>query len=82
MAFFVKWCVRLAALAGVVMASVLVPAVAWASAGPGAVVVEAARRRPRGFGSVLGAFCCLVVIGIIVVVLLLVMRSRRSGPRR
>jgi hypothetical protein len=82
MAFVKQWFVRLAALAGAMLASVLVPTVAWASSGPGSVVVEAARRRPRGFGSVLGALCCLVVIGIIVVVVLLVMRGRRSGGRR
>jgi len=76
------WFVRLAGVVGVVLASVLVPAAAWASAGPGAVVVEAARRRPRGFGSALGALCCLVVIGIIVAVVLLIMRNRRSGQRR
>lgn len=78
---FLKWCARAAAVAGLVIVSVLVPVAAWASSGPGSVAVEAARRRYRGTGG-LGALCCLVVVGAIVLVVFLVMRNRRSGPRR
>jgi hypothetical protein len=82
MVTFQQWCARIGAVAAVTIASVLVPVAAFASSGPGSVVVEAARRRPRGVGGLFGALCCLVVIAIIVVVLLIVMRNRRSGGRR
>ena len=83
MSSLIQWWVRLAAVAGTVAMSVFVPVAAWASAGPGGVVVEAARRRPRlGAFGVLSALCCLAVVGIVVVLLLLLMRNRRSGPRR
>lgn len=82
MRFFQEWWARIAAVAAVTVASVLVPAAAFASSGPGSVAVEAVRRRPRGTGGFLGALCCLVVLGIIVVVLLLLMRNRRSRPPR
>jgi fumarate reductase subunit C len=57
--------------------SVFVPAVAWASSGPGEVVIEAARRRSRCTSGIFALFCCLVVVGIVVLVLLL-MRNRRG----
>ena len=82
MVLFQQWCARIGAVAAAAIASLLIPAAAFASSGPGSVAIEAVRRRPRGVGSGLGALCCLVVLGIIVVVLLLVMRNRRPrGPR-
>jgi Na+/melibiose symporter-like transporter len=82
MVSFQQWCARIGAVAAAVIATVLVPAAAFASSGPGSVAIEAVRRRPRGAFGFLGGLCCLVVLGIIVVVLLLVMRNRRSGPPR
>lgn len=75
------WYARLGAVLGTVVLAVFVPAVAWASTGPGAELVEAARRRPRGGGGIFLALCCLVVVGGIVLLVLLIMRSRRSGRR-
>jgi Na+/melibiose symporter-like transporter len=81
MSSFAKWWARLAAVVGAVSMSVFIPVAAWASTGPGAVVVEAARgrRRVSGFG-LIGTLCCLAVVVIIVFVLLLLMRNRRP-PR-
>ena len=76
-----NWWVRLGAVLGTAALTVFVPAVAWASTGPGEMVVEAARRRTRGSFGLWGLICCLIVVGLIVVVLVMVMRKRRSGPR-
>ncbi|MEE6257098.1 hypothetical protein [Plantactinospora sonchi] len=79
MEIFRKWWVRLTTVLGVAALTVFVPAMAWASTGPGELVLEAARRRSRGGFGIFGLVCCLVVVGVIVVVLLVVMRNRRSG---
>lgn len=76
-----SWCARLGAVFSTVMLAVFVPVAAWASAGPGAELVEAARRRPRGFGGIFLGLCCLVVVGGVVLLLLMIMRGRRSGRR-
>ncbi|GIG85886.1 hypothetical protein [Plantactinospora endophytica] len=81
MEIFRNWWVRLTAVLGTAALTVFVPAVAWASTGPGEMVVEAARRRTRGSFGLWGLICCLIVVGVIVAVLVLVMRNRRSGKR-
>lgn len=73
-----NWWVRLGTVLGAAALTVFVPAVAWASSGPGEMVVEAARRRTRGSFGIWGLVCCLIVVGL-VVVLVLVFRNRRSG---
>lgn len=75
------WSARLGAVLSAVALAVFVPTVAWASTGPGAELVEAARRRPRGGGGIFLALCCLVVVGAIVLIIFLIMRGRRSGRR-
>lgn len=79
MEIFRRWWVRLTTVLGATALTVLVPAVAWASTGPGELVLEAARRRGRGGFGLFGLVCCLVVVGVIVVALLVVLRNRRSG---
>ncbi|MEO3744294.1 hypothetical protein [Plantactinospora sp. B5E13] len=79
MEIFRRWWVRLTTVLGAAALTVLVPAVAWASTGPGELVLEAARRRSRGGFGLFGLVCCLVVVGLIVVALLVVLRNRRSG---
>ncbi|WP_422771652.1 hypothetical protein ACN28C_00480 [Plantactinospora sp. WMMC1484] len=81
MEIFRNWWVRLAAVLGTAALTVFIPAVAWASTGPGEMVVEAARRRTRGSFGIWGLVCCLIVVGVIVAVLVFVMRNRRSGRR-
>lgn len=81
MAFLRRWGARLGAIVTAVSLAVFVPVAAWAASGPGELVVEAARRRPRGGLGIFGALCCLVVIGVIVLIVLLIMRGRRSGRR-
>lgn len=81
MEIFRNWWVRLTAVLGTAALTVFIPAVAWASTGPGEMVVEAARRRSRGSFGLFGVVCCLVVVGVIVAVLVLVLRNRRSGRR-
>ena len=77
-----RWWARLSAVVGALALAVFVPVTAWASSGPGEIVVEAARRRPRGSGfGYIGALCCLVVIAVIVLLIVLLTR-RRGGPRR
>lgn len=79
-----KWWGRLTAVLGTVLLSVFVPVAAWASTGPGELVVEAARRRGRGGGfGLIGLLCCLVVVAVVVVLLMRMMRGRRGpgGPR-
>lgn len=58
-----------------VLATLIVPAAAWAEESG---VADELRRRPRigGFG-LIGALCCLVVVGGIVLVVILVSRNRR-----
>lgn len=75
------WVVRLGATLSGVALAVFVPAMAWASTGVGAELAEAARRRPRFGGGILGLLCCLVVVGGIVLILLLLMRGRGSRRR-
>lgn len=70
------WLARLGSVLGTVALAVFVPAMAWASTGPGAELVEAARRRPRVGGGIFLALCCLVVVGGIVLLLVLMMRKR------
>ncbi|GAA3757805.1 hypothetical protein GCM10022225_48830 [Plantactinospora mayteni] len=81
MEIFRNWWVRLTAVLGTAALTVFVPAVAWASSGPGEMVVEAARRRTRGAFGLWGLICCLIVVGVIVAVLVFVMRNRRSGGK-
>ena len=76
-----NWWVRLSAVLGTAALTVFVPAAAWASTGPGEMVVEAARRRSRGGFGAWGLICCLVVVGLIVLALVVIMRNRRSGKR-
>ncbi|BCL13790.1 hypothetical protein [Micromonospora sagamiensis] len=79
-----RWWGRLSAVLGAVVLSVFVPVAAWASTGPGELVVEAARRRSRGGGGfgLIGLLCCLVVAAVVVVLLIRMMRGRRGpGPR-
>ncbi|WDZ85137.1 hypothetical protein [Micromonospora cathayae] len=76
-----RWWGRLSAVLGTVVLSVFVPVAAWASTGPGELVVEAARRRSRGGGfGLIGLLCCLVVVAVVVVLLIRMTRGRR-GPR-
>ncbi|MEH0935598.1 hypothetical protein [Micromonospora psammae] len=77
-----KWSGRLGAVLGAVVLSVFVPVAAWASTGPGELVVEAARRRGRGGGGLLGLLCCLVVVVAIVLLVLRLLRNRRNRPPR
>lgn len=77
-----KWWGRLSTVLGAVVLSVFVPVAAWASTGPGELVVEAAKRRRGGGVGFLGLLCCLVVVGGIVVLVLLLMRNRRNRPPR
>lgn len=73
-----RWWIRAGATLSAMLATVLVPAAAWAHGTPGAMVIEAARRRPRGAG--FGAFlllCCLVVVGLVILLVLLISRRRR-----
>ncbi|MEV0897755.1 hypothetical protein [Actinoplanes sp. NPDC049802] len=65
-----------AALAGV-LATLLVPAAAWASTGTGELMIEAARRSRRGGFGFFGILCCLAVVGVIVVVVFLISRNRK-----
>lgn len=74
------WATRLGAVVGGVALALVVPAMAWASTGAGAELIDAARRRPRSGGGIFLGLCCLVVVGGIVLLLLLVMRGR--GSRR
>ena len=81
MTFLRSWWARLGVVLGTMALTVFVPVAAWASTGPGEVVVEAARRRRGGGLGILVALDCLVVVGVVVIAVLLVMRSRRSGRR-
>ena len=79
------WAVAVACVASSLVATVLVPAVAWAHSDPAAIAVGdvLARRRSRGMSvlSFIPVLCCLVVIGLIVAIVLLVVRRRgRPGP--
>ena len=84
MSSFGKWWGRLGTLLGTVVLSVFVPVAAWASTGTGELVVEAARRRGRGFGffGFLSLLCCLAVVAVIVLLVLRLTRGRRGGPPR
>ncbi|GIJ78266.1 hypothetical protein SAMN05443287_103250 [Micromonospora phaseoli] len=84
MSSFGKWWGRLGTLLGTVVLTVFVPVAAWASTGTGELVVEAARRRGRGFGvfGFLSLLCCLVVVAVVVVLLIRLTRGRRGGPPR
>ncbi|MEU5548761.1 MULTISPECIES: hypothetical protein [unclassified Micromonospora] len=74
-----KWWGRLGTLLGTVVLAVFVPVAAWASTGPGELVVEAARRRGRGGGffGFLGLLCCLAVVAVVVLLLVRLTRNRR-----
>ncbi|SDX97393.1 hypothetical protein SAMN05444365_101253 [Micromonospora pattaloongensis] len=77
------WWARLGGLLGGVALAVVVPVAAWASSGPGQLVLEVARPRPRrGVGGFFAALCCLFVVGIVVLLVLLVVRRRGRPPRR
>lgn len=75
-----KWWTRLGAALAATVLAIYVPAVAWASAGSGELVLEAARKRRSGGGGFLTALCCLFVVALIVLVVVLITR-RRSGRR-
>jgi hypothetical protein len=81
-----RWSRRLAVLATTLMATVLLPAAAWASTNPTALAVGevvAARRRARGGSGILGllgGICCLVILALIALPIFLVMRRRRNRP--
>ncbi|MFF0721082.1 hypothetical protein [Micromonospora sp. NPDC003816] len=74
-----KWWGRLGTLLVTVVLAVFVPVAAWASTGPGELVVEAARRRGRGGGffGFLGLLCCLAVVAVVVLLLVRLTRNRR-----
>jgi len=83
-----RWSRRFAVVTTMLVATVLMPAMAWASTSPTALAVGevlAARRRSRSGFSVFGLFgglCCLVVVGGIVLGVLLVARRKRGrGPQ-
>ncbi|MFI6821986.1 hypothetical protein ACIBJE_13680 [Micromonospora sp. NPDC050187] len=77
-----RWWGRLGAVLGTVVLSVFVPVAAWASTGPGELVVEAARRRRGGGFGLIGLLCCLVVVAVVVLLLIRMTRGRRGpGPR-
>lgn len=79
MSTWVTWWGRLGTVLTAAIVSVLIPTMAWASSGPGEVVLEAARRRSRGGGfGFVGLLCCLAVVGVVVIVVLMLMRNRRS----
>ena len=59
------------------LATVLVPATAWAEE-TGVADIVRKKKSSFGFGSVFGLLCCLVVVAIIVGVVFLVMRSRKK----
>ncbi|MDG4793812.1 hypothetical protein [Micromonospora sp. WMMD1082] len=83
MSSFGRWWGRLGTLLGTVVLTVFVPVAAWASTGTGELVVEAARRRGRGFGffGFLSLLCCLAVVAVIVLLVVRLTR-RRGGPPR
>jgi nitrate reductase gamma subunit len=58
------------------MATLLIPAAAWAE--DAGIADEFRKRKGIGFGSIFGLLCCLVVVAVIVVVVFLVMRSRKK----
>ncbi len=60
------------------LATVLVPAAAWAEESGVADVVRKKKGISLGFGGVFGLICCLVVVAIIVGAVFLVMRSRKK----
>ncbi|MEU7825460.1 hypothetical protein [Catellatospora sp. NPDC049133] len=66
-----------AALVAGFLASVLVPAVAWAEESGVADVVRKKKGISFGFGGIFGLICCLVVIAIIVGVVFLVIRRKK-----
>ncbi|GIJ34251.1 hypothetical protein ACN26Z_26595 [Verrucosispora sp. WMMD703] len=79
MSSFGRWWGRLGTLLGTVVLTVFVPVAAWASTGTGELVVEAARRRGRGFGvfGFLSLLCCLAVVAVIVLLVIRMTRRRR-----
>ncbi|MEG3636486.1 hypothetical protein [Micromonospora palythoicola] len=79
MSSFGRWWGRLGTLLGTVVLTVFVPVAAWASSGTGELVVEAARRRGRGFGvfGFLSLLCCLAVVAVIVLLVIRMTRRRR-----
>ncbi|MFC7243758.1 hypothetical protein ACFQO7_14890 [Catellatospora aurea] len=66
-----------AALVAGFLASVLVPAVAWAEESGVADVVR--KKKGIGFGGfgLFGAICCLVVVAIIVIAVVMVMKRKK-----
>ncbi|WP_155372484.1 hypothetical protein [Catellatospora vulcania] len=60
------------------LATVLVPATAWAEESGVADVLRKKKGVSFGFGGIFGLICCLVVIAIIVGAVFLVMRSRKK----
>ena len=82
MSAVVKWWSRAAAAVTGVVLTLVVPVHAWAvSTGVDQIAIEAARSRRRrgGFGAfgLLGALCCLLVVGAIVLGIVLISRRRK-----
>ncbi|MEV0454930.1 hypothetical protein [Catellatospora methionotrophica] len=59
------------------LATVLIPATAWAEESGVADIVRK-KKSSFGFGGIIPIVCCLVVVAIIVVAVVLVMRSRKK----
>ncbi|NJC73815.1 hypothetical protein HC031_29480 [Planosporangium thailandense] len=76
-----RWWRWLAAAAGTIVTSWLMPAAAWAQAGPGTRLVgdELARRSRQSPSGLLAGCCCLMVV---LVIVLIVMQFRRLRRRR
>ncbi|MFD0596729.1 hypothetical protein ACFQZ4_34520 [Catellatospora coxensis] len=66
-----------AALVAGFLASVLVPAVAWAEESGVADVVRKKKGVSFGGFGLFGAICCLVVVAIIVIAVVMVMKRKR-----
>ncbi len=73
-----KWWARVAAVLTTAVLSVFVPVAAWAAGNE--VVVEAAKKKSKGFGfvGIGGLLCCLVVLGVIGVVVFVIMKKKRK----
>ncbi|MEV4413806.1 hypothetical protein [Catellatospora sp. NPDC049609] len=59
------------------LATVLVPATAWAEE-TGVADLVRKKKGIGGFGGIVGLLCCVAVVVIVVVVALVVMRSRKK----
>lgn len=60
------------------LATVLIPATAWAEETGVADVLKKKKGFGLGFGSIIGILCCLVVVAAIVGGVFLVMRNRKK----